>query len=256
MIETILSNRTRNYAASLKNYGYRHPVIKAMLTVFSVLSEYQTRANKGEDADKFLSTLGFNEKDRKYLSAKYSAAFYGQGYFTDYNIPELFALIGVTEENAKILNGFNVIWVIFSSKAQTASEIIKRLFGLSKEGQDTLVQMSNLFENAFPKLYGRYFLVPKNAEIDSTDDINDLLILQQKTMDKSAQGTEIITYEQVCKNLKFYCGWNPKVARNITEMIASGLPQLKDVFVKVRGYFNVKITFTMPDGEQKNYEYK
>ncbi|MEW6617372.1 MAG: hypothetical protein AB1333_03050 [Patescibacteria group bacterium] len=83
----------------------------------------------------------------------------------------------------------------------------------------------------------------------------DILKAEQTALDIAAQKIDL-TYEQVCGNLKFYCGWNPKTEEGIKEQITSGLPQLKDVKVKVWGFFHVKITFTMPDGTRRKYEYK
>ena len=85
-------------------------------------------------------------------------------------------------------------------------------------------------------------------------EVVDLLKFEQKALDITAQITNELTYEQICKNLKFYCGWNPKTEAGIAQQIATGLPQLKNVKVKVRG-LHVKITFGMPNGAPKKYEY-
>ncbi len=87
------------------------------------------------------------------------------------------------------------------------------------------------------------------------NEINEFLKAEQSALDAAAKTTENLTYEQVCRNLKFYCGWNPKTENGIKAQITAGLPQLKNVEVKVRGFF-VKITFEMPDGARKKYEYK
>lgn len=63
-------------------------------------------------------------------------------------------------------------------------------------------------------------------------DIKDFLKAEQFALDFTAKKAENLTYEQVCKNLKFYCGWNPKTEDGIKSQIDSGLPQLKDVKVK------------------------
>lgn len=156
---TNLSNRTKKYAQNLNYQGHRHPVIKAMLTIFEILSDYESRTKDGEDADRFLSTLGFNKNDRESLTRKSSRAFWGQGHFTNDDTPELFSLIGVTNENAKVFNGYNIVWEVFSSKGSNTGEIFDNLYGISKEGRKLLTQMSGLFENAITKLYYRYFEV-------------------------------------------------------------------------------------------------
>ena len=85
--------------------------------------------------------------------------------------------------------------------------------------------------------------------------MNLLVILkaQQKALDVAAATTDI-TYEQVYNNLKFYCGWNPIKEDIIKGQIASGLPQLNNVEVKVRGS-QVIIKFSMPDGTPKEYKF-
>lgn len=83
----------------------------------------------------------------------------------------------------------------------------------------------------------------------------DILKMQQTILNVDAQTSPELTYEQVCRNLKFYCGWNPKTKEGIEAQITSGLPQLKNVEVKVKGFF-VKVTFSMPDGSSKKYEYR
>lgn len=88
----------------------------------------------------------------------------------------------------------------------------------------------------------------------------DRLILQESILALDAKESQnSITYEQVCENLKFYCGWNPKTEEGIKAKIDSGLSQLKNVKVRVekRGVKmeKVEITFTMPDETPKKYVY-
>ncbi len=89
------------------------------------------------------------------------------------------------------------------------------------------------------------------------NDVKDFLKAEETALNVSAEmAGENLTYEQVCRNLKFYCGFNPKTEDDIKKMIASGLPQLKNVKVKVWGFFNVKVRFSMPDGTPRKYEYR
>ena len=86
--------------------------------------------------------------------------------------------------------------------------------------------------------------------------INEILNAEHTALDTSAKmNNNDITYEQVCQNLKFYCGFNPKTDDRIQALIKGGLPMLKNVEVKARG-LHVKIKFTMPDGTAKKYEYR
>jgi hypothetical protein len=68
--------------------------------------------------------------------------------------------------------------------------------------------------------------------------------------------TANLTYDQICKTLKFYCGWNPKTEQGIKSQIIEGLPSLTNVSVQIidRG-MNCIVRFTMPDGTRKTFRY-
>ncbi len=156
-----ISNRTKKYAEMLNYQGHRHPVIKALIVVFEILDDYTSRVKAGEDGDRFLSMLGGLEKaDRQSLVKKSNRAFWGQGHFTSENTSELFALIGVTDEKAKVFEGYDFIWEIFSSKGNTPEEIFSNMrTAMSPPARFLLEQTYDSFKNEMITMYYRYFQV-------------------------------------------------------------------------------------------------
>jgi hypothetical protein len=159
----MLSNRTKKYAEKLNYQGHRHPVIKLMLLVLSLLSDFRERKETDKDPGRFLSTLGFPEDDRRRLTSNTAAAYFGQGYFRKEDAPEVLRLIGFTKKSAEAFGEYNIILEIFSLKSSrkdqeplSVEEIVRDL-RFSKEGQVVLRQMHRLFEGRMTTLYYRYF---------------------------------------------------------------------------------------------------
>lgn len=142
------------------NYqGHRHPVIKAMLTVLELLSDYESRTKTDEDPTRFLSMLNFSEDDIKNLLKKSSRVFYGRGHFTSNDSRELFHRINASVVTVTAFNEYDIIWEMFSSKGIDVAEVFKKLYSFSEEGRNSLTQINNLQEPEIVTLYYRYFNV-------------------------------------------------------------------------------------------------
>ena len=86
--------------------------------------------------------------------------------------------------------------------------------------------------------------------------VRDMLERVVSEMDASNASVTNLTYDQVCRTLKFYCGFNPKTAEGIKSRIANGLPSLKNVSVQMtQGGLNPIVRFTMTDGTQRTFRY-
>jgi hypothetical protein len=83
---------------------------------------------------------------------------------------------------------------------------------------------------------------------------NTLLGGIQSSLNSEARAKPL-DYDQIRSNLKFMCGFNPKKAEQIKEMVEKAYPTLKDVSVRVTDGYYVSIFFKMPWGEQKKFRY-
>ncbi len=160
----MLSKNTIKYAEMLNYQGHRHPVIKVMVIILVILSDFESRKKTDEDPEKFLSTLGFNKEDRNQLLKTGPEAFSGRGFFFKDDSSEVLSLIGLTEKSNEMLEKYNVILNVFSSKkgkelnSFSTEDIIDGLC-FTHEGKNLLKQMSSLYNNNIVLLYYHYFNV-------------------------------------------------------------------------------------------------
>ncbi|MEI6352485.1 MAG: hypothetical protein WCO35_00935 [Candidatus Nomurabacteria bacterium] len=67
----------------------------------------------------------------------------------------------------------------------------------------------------------------------------DFLNLVNSATEIKLKEKEVLTFEDVCAPLNFYCGCNPKIKEDIEKRIKDGLPKLYEVSVKAS---NSKVT--------------
>lgn len=161
----MLSKNQYQYAKSLASRDHRDPMVKAMIIIFDILSDFEEGKN-GPDPNRILSLLGFNYEDSRCFLRRFYSLDHGHGNDASGEAIEILRVMGLSRERSALLGGYSIVFELFNlgelfdvgkGRRERCLEDIISSLPLSEAGRGNLYEIAKAYEPNFEKRYGSYF---------------------------------------------------------------------------------------------------
>jgi hypothetical protein len=161
----MLSKNQYQYAKSLASRDHRDPMIKAMIIIFDILSDFE-EGKDGSDPNRLFSLLGFDYEDSRRFLRRFHSLDRGHGNDTSGEAMEILRVMGLSRERSALLGGYSITLELFNlgelfdlgkGRGDRCLEDIISSLSLSEAGRGNLYEIVKAYEPNFEKRYGSYF---------------------------------------------------------------------------------------------------